>query len=137
MQNETKNQDLDFQRSITFLMPKRKELVKTQTAFLFTASSNYWHSLANLMSFVDVDFIFDMLLYKLKSLSNIEHRTSNNEQRKTNNEYWSQSQSECQWFIVHRFSNNGKRTTNNEQRRTLPVLRIQKKSLIIFYNNEA
>jgi len=36
-----RNQDLDFQRSITFLMPKRKELAKTQTAFLFTASSNY------------------------------------------------------------------------------------------------
>ncbi len=26
MQNETKDQDLDFQRSITFLMPKIKEL---------------------------------------------------------------------------------------------------------------
>jgi len=108
MQNETKNQDLDFQRSITVLIPKRKKTHYVQTVFLFTAFSNYWHSLANLMSGLDADLIFDTLLYKLKRnvistewRMNDEKSPSFIEQRKTMTKTKSMSMSKTMTFLLY------------------------------------
>ncbi len=61
MQNETKDQDLDFQRSITFLMPKIKELhfllVSVKQLLFLQHFQTIDARLQILCHFLDCDFV--------------------------------------------------------------------------------